>query len=136
MRRSALRTQFTREKVESYTYKRDCAEVWPTLRMIMFEEGYSVRDTGEATLMTLESNWKVDSTFQDGTQWQSRILAQGGSNGPDSCQVAISQQQMRDSKPRGSSRHWEMEWKLLQRIDPADAENIRDSANDYAEQNQ
>ena len=122
MRASAARNAFIKEQTEKHVYGRPLEQVWPEARVMLFEAGYQVKDTGEGAT-TLETEWKYES----GSKY--RYLVMGVRQG-DKCQVRFTKAYESGGKHKstGTSRDWSMEFKLIKKVDPDAAARIETEA--------
>lgn len=134
MRASSARTAYIHEMTEKHVYESDCERVWPTARNLLFSKGYAVKDTGEGTVMTLETEWRHDGTSdsRDNTIQSapaaSRYLVQGMQPDEEQCQVNFSMNHRSSNNSINSSRDLDLEWQLLQQVDPDAAAQISQEA--------
>jgi uncharacterized lipoprotein len=45
-------------QTKNYVYNQPAQSVWPAARQLLFEKGFEVKNTGEAGMLTAESEWK------------------------------------------------------------------------------
>ena len=129
MRAASARNAYIKEQTEKFVYDKPLEQVWPEARVMLFEAGYQVKDTGEGAT-TLETEWKYDS----GSKYRYLVMGldQGGK-----CQVRFTKAYQSGGKHKstGSSRDWSMEFRLIKRVEPKQAAKIRadaESAGDAA----
>ncbi len=117
--------QYVSQQTLDHVYQRNLAEVWPYARQLLFEYGYSVRDTGEGMTFTAETEWRAE---QNGS---SRYLVQGFVLGDRACRVQFTRV---DSGPMGDrwNRDVAMEWTLLRRAEPEAAAQLEADGQRYA----
>src|SRR5690554_196718 len=128
MRANSARTAYIHQMTERHVYNAACDQVWPTARTLLFSEGYAVKDTGEGTIMTLETEWRYDrqtsNTTNANTVTASRYLVQGIQPEEGQCKVNFSKNTRSSDNNMAANRDLELEWHLLQQADPAAAAQI------------
>ena len=130
IRASQARQDYIDQATRSHVYDKPCEQVWPDARQLLFAEGYSVKDTGEGTTMTVETEWNYEDEFDDTEA--TRYLVQGSAPRSGTCKVEFTRSE-RDDGDLETERDLEMEWELLQRVDPAEARQIRAEAEEEAD---
>lgn len=131
MRHAAAKQNYINHQMQEYKYEKPLAEVWPEARTILFTNNYQVRDTGEANVKTLETEWAYDDQGNS-----SRYLVQGVEMDEGaSCKVLFTRQS-RNAKSRNtdSTRDFSMEWNLVRATDPGRAAQIEQEADSQGEQ--
>ncbi len=126
IRASRARNAHLQRKTQQHVYDQPCKHVWPEARRILFKAGYSVKDTGRARSMTVETEWKFENDER------SRYLVQGMQPSEGTCKVRFERMEESESGYTSTSRDWQLEWQLLQRIDPQAAAKIREVADQKA----
>ena len=123
LRAAAARNAHVSERTTQHVYAAPLVAVWPEARALLFEMGYTVRDTGEAGGMTLETEWLLEGDKA------TRFLVQGISVQANMSKVHFTLA-VKDPETgaMATERSWEAEWRLIQRIDPASAMQIRAEA--------
>ena len=116
---SGERSRVIRMEMERYVYDEPCTRVFPEVRTVLFQEGYTVRNTGEGS-MTLETEW---TRFENGRE--RRYLAQGIASDPQSCQLRVSYEELSSTDSRSTGRDYDMELRVLQVVDPKDHAEIQ-----------
>jgi hypothetical protein len=123
IRAASARNAYIHKMTRQHVYNTSCRQVWPTARQLLFAQGYSVKDTGEGTIMTLETEWKYQN------RESVRYLVQGIQPAAQKCKVNFSVNSRSTSSDHiNTSRDLEIEWNLLQKVDPAAAAKIRQEA--------
>lgn len=133
MRANSARTAYIHQMTEKHVYNSPCAQVWPTARNLLFSEGYAVKNTGEGMVMTLETEWKYinansSANTTSSSTVASRYLVQGMQPDEGQCQVNFSMNERSQNNNMDSRRDLELEWQLLQEVDPGAAAQIRQDA--------
>lgn len=129
MRAAAARQQYIHGQTQNYTYKRPIGQVWPNARTLLFENNYEVKNTGEAGVYTLETEWAYDGNRQ------TRYLVQGIVIDDQSCQVHFTKiTQYTGQNNNSSGRDLDMEWFLLKQMDPTMATEIEAGAEEASKQ--
>jgi len=119
MRRNAARTAY------GFVHHQPVERIWPELRQMLFEEGYQTRDSDGT--WTLETEWLPDS------HGRARVLATGTPLGPDRTQIEITRMtQQLNSDIATTDRAYDLEWELVQRVDPQAAAEISADAEKHA----
>jgi hypothetical protein len=126
MRASQARTAHIHQQTRNHVYDMPCQQVWPTARQLLFSEGYAVKDTGEGTTMTLETEWAT--TTSGTTESSARYLVQGIEPADGQCQVNFTKNTQSANSSPSSSRDLDIEWRLMQEADPDAAAAIRADA--------
>jgi hypothetical protein len=121
-------------------YRKPIAEVWPQVRTLLKEEGFSLMEAPGAFEITTE--WlQVGAPSSLGTAY-ARYLVRGRQPNPGMTQVEFLRQNRTETRsaptpafaaeqPAGLGtggnlqRDLEMEWKLLQRVDPEAAKGLK-----------
>lgn len=117
----AARQQYIVEQTQNYTYSRPIQAAWPEVRSMLFERGIEIENTGEASTFTLETKWKYNSDSRD--KW----LIQGLSVTDQSSQVHLTKVHAVGNS-QSSNRDYDMEWRLIQRLEPDKAAAIQQAA--------
>ena len=121
LRAASARQAHINEQMQNYTYEKPLTDIWPEARAMLFETGYQVRDTGEGS-KTLETEW---SRSEGGTLV--RYLIQGIET-DGKAQVRFNRQAKTKDGSAGGGRDYDMEWKLVQRVEPERAAKIQTEA--------
>ena len=116
MNAAAARNAYIQNHTLEFVYESPLETVWPNARTLLFEEGFSVNDTGEGST-TLETDWLY-------TQYEHRFLVQGIAVDESTCQVLFTEQSRNSSGAVSSGRAWDLEWELIQRVEPDRARQI------------
>ncbi len=123
MRAAAARRQAIHQETANYVYNKPCSQVWPTARQLLFQKGYSVKDTGEANTKTLETEWNSDGKYQ------TRYLIQGMAPKEGQCKVQFTRNSRNlQTRNTDSTRDLDLEWELLQQVDQQAAAKIQQDA--------
>ena len=138
LRQNAARQRYIHTQLEDMKYARPLSEVWPNVRQILFERGYQVRDSSHhrgAYAVETEELWTYSGASGTGT----RYLVQGVTLEDGSSKVIFTRQQTSSFEGRigstQSSRDFDLEWELLQRVNPSYASEIDYNAEAWARQN-
>jgi hypothetical protein len=129
------REAYLQEKAGTHVYRQPLAEVWPKARELLSEEGYPIREAKGA--FEMQTDWKMQGAPSSlGTSF-ARYLVRGTERGPGQSSVEFLKQSRVESQGAhdtgtganapvtadvGSlTRDHELEWKLLQKVDPETA---------------
>ena len=136
MKAASAKQNYIHSQTSKHVYDKPCQQVWPDARSMLFELGYSVKDTGEGTARTVETEWKTERHSSTSSNYYSnRYLVQGiqkGENG-EKCKVRFTRNTRQSDGDVTSSRDLDMEWKLLQRVNPSRAAAIQSEAETRAQ---
>jgi len=137
---AARREAFIQDKTRDYVYRKPIAEVWPQVRTLLKEEGFSLMEAPGGFEITTE--WlQVGAPSSLGTSY-ARYLARGRQPNPGMTQVEFLRQNRTETRsasapafaadqPTGPGtggnlqRDLELEWKLMQRVDPEAARSFK-----------
>ncbi|MFE8605114.1 hypothetical protein [Archangium violaceum] len=140
---ASRREAYIQDKAAQYVYRKPIAEVWPQVRMLLKEKELPLREAPGAFEIT--TDWHmVGAPSTLGTNYV-RYLVRGKQPSPALCRVEIFKQNRVESGPgpvdsRSGQRQnlgtdttnlvrdMEMEWELMQRIDPDAAKALRTEA--------
>jgi hypothetical protein len=126
IRAASARQDYINTRSRDYVYNRPLDQVWGEARTMLFEEGYTVRDTGEGGSFAAETEWK-----QQGTE-RSRYLMTGMRVDDGRCRIhftlAEETQRGGDWANDGSNRDTKMEFELIKRVEPDAAAQIESEA--------
>jgi uncharacterized lipoprotein len=140
---TARRDNYIQEKASNYVYHKPLAEIWPEVRAVLGEHDVPIRETPGS--FEISSDWQpVGAPSALGTNYV-RYLVRGKQPTPATSTVEILRQNRTEAGkgPTDSSngsvgsigtdatnvtRDREMEWELLQRVDPEGAKALRDEA--------
>jgi hypothetical protein len=133
MRGATARRKHIEDATRGYVYNRPVDQVWGQARQLLFERGYTVRDSGEGGTHQAETEWKHDGNRRV------RYLLSGMPVGDDKAQVQFTRSEEQRDKGEWSSldteRDLDIEYELLKRVEPeqasvieADAEKAKDKA--------
>lgn len=117
----AARKQYIVNQTQNYTYGRPIQAAWPEVRTMFFEQGIEIENTGEASTFTLETKWKYTNDARD--KW----LIQGLSVTDQTSQVHLTKVHAVGNS-QSSNRDYDMEWRLIQRLEPDKAAQITSDA--------
>lgn len=121
LRAASAKQNYIRTHSADYTFQKPLAQVWPEARALLFEQGFQVKDTGEGAT-TLETDWAYKG------QTRVRYLAQGIAVSPTTCQVHFTKNSQTGQGSLMSDRDLDMEWYLIRRVAPNDAQKIEADA--------
>lgn len=133
---STRRDAYIQDKASQYVYRKPIAEVWPQVRALLQEKELPLREAPGA--YEIGTDWTMlGSPSSLGTSYV-RYLVRGKQPSPVSCSVEILRQNRTQSGegPAGNTgndsssmtRDREMEWELLQRVDPEGAKALLEEA--------
>lgn len=124
----AARSEHMKTATERYVYAKPIKKVWPHVRSNVFTLGLSVKNTGEAAGYIIETEPLYTENSGTGELISKSYLIQGIEEGPDQCRVTI----MSTMSTGYSVREWNLEWRLLQAIEPQEARRIEMEADQVA----
>ncbi len=119
MRANSARQAYIHSATKSYVYKASLESIFPEARKILFEYGYQVRDSNDNSL---ETEWARDQT----TERRYLVTATKVKTGY-SLQFTLSEMRERSTSAT-TSRDLDVEWVLIQRLDPAFAREVQAEA--------
>jgi len=126
IRAASARESYIDGRAQDYVYNRPLDQVWGVARTMLFEQGYTVRDTGEGGTFAAETEWK-----QQGNQ-RSRYLMTGMSvdAGRSRVQFTLAEESLRDGNwyNDGANRDNDIEFELIKRVEPDAAAQIESEA--------
>ncbi|MCZ6691103.1 MAG: hypothetical protein O7H41_16065 [Planctomycetota bacterium] len=124
MRAAQARTEYTSGEVMQHVYDKDLQQIWPEVRSFLFEQGYQVKSVSGDAGYNVETEWK-----QTVGTVLTRYLVQGIAVDDGKCRVNFMKVEKRATfNPEAPERDWEMEFKLLDRLDPARSQEIQKEA--------
>jgi hypothetical protein len=131
---ASRREAYLQEKATGYVYRKPISEVWPQVKELLVEEGYSPMEAKGGYEMT--TDYMMEGAPSSlGTSY-ARDLVRGIEKGPGQCTVEFIKQSRVESKgahdtntgadaeaaaSNSTNRDPAMEWKLLQKVDPETA---------------
>ena len=113
-------------QTKNYVYNQPAQAVWPAARQILFEKGFEVKNTGEAGMLTAESEWKYEN------KKRTRYLVQATPVSATQCRIVFTKMEA-DKNGNESSRDVALEWELIQRVEPDRATQIKTEAEQKGE---
>ena len=140
---TARRENYIQDKASNYVYHKPLAEIWPEVRSVLSAHDVPMRESPGA--FEISSDWQpVGAPSALGTNYV-RYLVRGKQPTPVTSTVEILRQNRTEAGkgPTDSqtgqvgdvgtdstnvTRDREMEWELLQRVDPAGAKALREEA--------
>ncbi len=129
MQRAADRQRIIENRTRNYVYNMPCTQIIPETRQLLFNRGYSVKNTGEGA-KSIETEWR----FNNARNERSRYLIQAiDRDGNSRCAIRANRsfEDLRTNTTNPnirSGRDLDFEWYILQEVAPADAANIRQEA--------
>jgi hypothetical protein len=117
LRAGGARHKYVNDQTKEYVYKKPITEVWPNVRTLLFDQGFQTKSSDSGGSYSLETEPKTESGET------TRILAQGVKIDDGSCRIEIIRN-ISSSTRKHSERDLEIEWALLQKVDPAGAKDI------------
>lgn len=129
LRAGAAKSSYIEDQTRHHVYGQPIAQVWPGVRQLLFERGYEARDNDVAGSFAVET---APSFSPDG-KTRLDYLVLGTKISEASCRVEFTK---REAGPTSTTSHrdLDLEWLLLQRIDPQSAARIESEANQVARQ--
>jgi hypothetical protein len=121
LRAGGARHKYINDQTQSFVYKMPITQVWPNVRTTLFEAGYETKSSDTGGSYSLETEPKTDSGET------TRYLAQGVKIDDNSCTIQITRASFSPTR-KHSERDLDMEWTLLQKVDPASASQIKGGA--------
>ncbi|ATB30673.1 hypothetical protein [Melittangium boletus] len=138
---ASRREMYIQEKASDYVYRKPIAEVWPEVRAMLKEKELPVREAPGG--YEISTDWhQLGASSNLGTSYV-RYLVRGHQPSPAMTQVEILRQNRVESgqgamatpnnRTAGTdsvsrTRDREMEWELLQRVDPEGAKALKAEA--------
>jgi uncharacterized lipoprotein len=140
---STRREAYIQDKAMQHVYRKPIAEVWPQLRSMLQEKELEMREAPGG--YEISTDWQmVGAPSSLGTAYV-RYLVRGKQPTPAMCAVEIYKQNRTEAGPgpvdaqtnqrreigtdtTNMSRDMELEWELLQRVDPEGAKALREDA--------
>jgi hypothetical protein len=120
--------QYIESQAKEFVFAKSASEVWPAARQLLFEKGYTVKNTGESGALTAESEWKYED------KRRSRYLVQVNPVDEGHCKVVFTKMEGEmNSKTNDSTRDVGLEWELIQKVEPERAAEIKTEADKRAE---
>ena len=128
IRGATARRKHIEDATRGHVYNRPMGQVWGQARQLLFERGYTVRDTGEGGSHQAETEWK-----QEGNDRRARYLLSGIPAGDDKAQVQFTRAEEQHEKgggwsTLGTERDLDMEYELIKRVEPEQASVIESDA--------
>lgn len=114
--------EYIYDRTREHVYQMPIAQVWPEVRLCLFQQGFQVVDSdvsGSFAVETAPRPVAVDKT--------ERFLILGTKLDEGSCRIECTKMTT-DPFSSHSARDVEFEWTLLQRVDPQSAQRIRTEA--------
>jgi uncharacterized lipoprotein len=140
---ASRRQAYVEEKTQQHVYRKPIAEVWPQVRLLLKEKGFPMREAPGA--YEISTDWQmVGAPSSLGTSYV-RYLVRGKQPSPVLSTVEVLRQNRTESgqtpvDPRSGQRRdigndtsslvrdLELEWELLQRVDPEAAKALQAEA--------
>jgi uncharacterized lipoprotein len=140
---ASRRELYIQDKAAQHTYRKPIAEVWPQVRMLLKEKELPLREAQGG--YEISTDWHmVGAPSTLGTNYV-RYLVRGQQPTPAMCRVEIFKQNRVEAGPgpvdaqtgkrreigtdtTNMVRDMEMEWELMQRVDPEAAKALRGDA--------
>jgi hypothetical protein len=123
LRASGARHRYVEQQTEAHVYDKPMSTVWPQARQILFEKGFSVKDTDASTA---ETEWLQKD------QHRQRYLLSGTPVDDASCRIEFMrhEQSLRNGnwEDDGTDRDLGLEWKLIEKASPDAAKKIEADA--------
>jgi hypothetical protein len=128
LRGASARRKHIEEATRGHVYNRPVDQVWGPARQLLFERGFTVRDTGEGGSHQAETEWK-----QEGNDRRVRYLVSGMPASDDKAQVQFTRAEQQQDRgggwsPLDTDRDLDMEYELLKRVEPDQASLIETDA--------
>ena len=121
LRAGAAQQKYINEQTTQHVYQMPITQVWPNVRTMLFAEGYKTKSSDTGGSYSLETEPKMDG---DKTV---TYLVQGTKVDDNSCKVEFTKN-VQGSIGTTSNRDPQMEWHLLQKVDPPAAQKIKADA--------
>lgn len=125
MRARNAQERYIYDQTAQHRYAATCDRVLPVVRQMLFQDGFSVK-TVDTNTMTLETEWLLTDHDEHGT-YEERYLIQATEPTPGTCKISTMHSM---ASPDGvdTARDLPFEWSILQRVDPVNAERIREES--------
>jgi hypothetical protein len=129
LRVSEAKTRFIEDETRQHVYSQPISQVWTGVRQLLFERGFEARDSDVAGSFAVETA----PMFSPDGKTKCDYLLLGTKITEASCKVEFTK---RETGPTGttSGRDLDLEWTLLQRIDPEEAARIMTGAREAGRQ--
>ncbi len=114
--------RYIHEQTAQHRYASSCGPILAEVRKMLFEDGFSIK-TVDPSLNMFETEWSV-SERASGDLQEERYLVHGKQLQPELCAITITHAEANDSGVE-TSRDFDFEWSVLQRVDPVNAQRIR-----------
>jgi uncharacterized protein YceK len=133
IRGATARRKHIEDATRGHVYNRPVDQVWTQARQLLFERGFTVRDTGEASSHQAETEWRQDGNHRV------RYLLSGLPASEDKAQVQFTRAEEQHDKgggwsPLDTERDMDMEFELIKRVEPDQASVIETEADKAKEQ--
>jgi len=127
LRAGAAKSSYIEDQTRHHVYDQPIAQIWTGVRQLLFERGFEATDSDVAGSFATETAPHVS---YDGKTREDYLLL-GTKISEASCRVEFTK---RETGPTGttSQRDLDLEWLLLQRVDPESAARIESEANEAA----
>lgn len=138
IRANQARVAVIEANVTQYQYnatKTSKAQVWASLRTMLFAQGYEVISEGTPVegVYMLETAWRRGDSDSDGDRTDDRLMGTivdvGNSHEPGvyfQVQLQRSERRLWDGDvTMSASRYYELEWELVNNVDPAWASQVQ-----------
>jgi len=123
MRGMSAKHAYIEAETEKHVYQKPLKEVWPQARQLLFQAGYSVKDTDASNA---ETEWKVDGTRRE------RLLVSGIDIAPTQCKVQFMRAQEQQVSGKWTSdateRDLKLEYELIKHVEPDEHNKIESEA--------
>jgi len=122
-RAAGARADARREGIEKFTYGKACDALWPELRKDLFTRGISVKDSDTGGSFAIETEPK---NVREGVS--ERYLITGTAVEAGRCKIEALKQTLSGNGQIEGGRDADLEWHLIQKLDPAGAAKIESDA--------
>ncbi|WP_375772395.1 hypothetical protein NR798_16410 [Archangium gephyra] len=141
---ASRREAYVQEKASQYVYRKPIADVWPHVQTLLKEKELELREAPGA--YEISTDWQMAGAPSSLGTAYARYLVRGKQPTAATCSVQIfKQNRVETAQSQGSrtnqgqenpgfndstnlQRDMEMEWELLQRVDPEAAKSLRAEA--------
>jgi hypothetical protein len=133
IRGATARRNHIEDATRGHVYNRPVDQVWGPARQLLFEHGFTVRDTGEGGTHQAETEWK-----QEDRDRRVRYLVSGMPASDDRAQVQFTRSEEQHEKsggwsPLDTERDLDLEFELIKRVEPEQASHIETDADQAKE---
>ena len=131
---SSERRRVIQDRTRTHIYDMSCDRIVPETRQLLFNRGYTVRNTGEGA-RTVETEWYLDPNTRDRTRYLIQLIDEQD----EGCSLRANvntenrnRNQNTTTTTPTNGRDLDFEWVILQEVDPESASRIMQEADTSA----